>query len=162
MNRISRSIAAVLVAAGSHAAHAQAPAPSPAGCTYATCALRIEPGFWGQKLVRGAAGEAVEGLNGFGGGVDLLLATADSGGSYGRSYVHNQRTAVILAIVAGATFGIIATQTGNFSRAGDVSPVGAVAMIGGAGVGVASIIFGVRAARDLSRGIWWYNAALPR
>ncbi len=60
--------------------------------------------------------------------------------------------------------GLLVAITGVNSGIGGPISIKAflMAMIGGAGVGVASIIFGVRAARDLSRGIWWYNAALPR
>ena len=46
---------------------------TPAGCTYATCALRVEPAFFGTHLVRGTGGERVGRLGGFGGGVESLL-----------------------------------------------------------------------------------------
>ena len=47
------------------------------GCTYATCAIRVERSLFGERLVRGAIGERVSTLGMFGGGVDLLLVGED-------------------------------------------------------------------------------------
>src|SRR6478672_10104747 len=68
---------------------AQAPTASSAatGCTYATCAVRVEQGFFTQRLVRGMTGEELGTLDFFGGGVETLLAGSDSAAVHAQSYV---------------------------------------------------------------------------
>jgi hypothetical protein len=156
-------LAACLLLSLARGVQAQAPAPQPAGCTYATCALRVEPGFWGPRLVRGAASEEVGGrLTGFGGGVDPLLAGPDSAAFHARTYVQRTRTAGTLGLVALAGYVVVLWQTDNFRRGEDLNAAGTVAALAGTGAGIAAGVYGLRASRALSRSIWWYNAALPR
>jgi len=144
-------------------AAAQAPlaAGVPVGCTYATCALRVEPAFFGPRLVRGASGEVVSRLGGFGGGVDSLLAGPDSAAAYGREYVRASQISGALGLIGALAYVVTVVRSEN-SQYGLPSDADAATMIAGAGFLVASIPFGVRAQRSLSRAIWWYNAALPR
>jgi hypothetical protein len=152
--------------AGSLPAHglaAQQPvaATAPAGCTYATCALRVEPRFWvPARLVRGAAGVEVGRLGGFGGGVDTLLAGPDSAAAYARGYVKAARTSSVLGLAGAVAYVVVLWRTDNFRD--DIDNTSVAAGLAGVGFAIASIPFVLRAQRDLSRAVWWYNAALPR
>jgi hypothetical protein len=134
----------------------------PAGCTYQTCALRLEPSFLtGERVVRGASGEAVGGRAGmFGRGVHPLLTGPDSAARYARDYVRATDWANILGIpgAVALTYGLIQSRNGG-EGARDAAAVTAVV---GAAFVVASIPFAFNARRSLSRSIWWYNAGLPR
>ena len=144
-------------------AAAQAPSTLPAGCTYATCALRIEPEFWGPRLVRGVNGEHVGGkLTGFGGGIDPILAGPDSAARYGRAYVRDSRTSGTLGLVALAGYAVVLWRTDNFRHADSLGTEGTTAAVGGLLFGSAAAYFQKRATVSLSRAILWYNAALPR
>jgi hypothetical protein len=152
--------------AGAPVSSAQTPtagaAGIPASCTYATCALRIEQGFFSQYFVRGAAGERVGGnLGGFGGGMGPLLAGPDSAAAYASRYTHNKRTAATLGLIGVAAFIVAVVRTDNFDDT-DNDGVAIGASIASVGFAIASIPFTVRAQRDLSRAVWWYNSALPR
>ena len=130
----------------------------PAGCTYETCALRVEPSFFfPAKLLRGRAGEQVGSLGGFGGGVDTLLAGPDSAAVYGHRYVTDMRRSGTLGLLGAAAYVVVLLRTDNFRDADDTS----VAIgLTGAALAIASIPFTLRAQRNLSRAIWHYNAAL--
>ena len=145
-------------------AHAQAPSSPgiPAECTYATCALRVERGFLSEYLVRGAAGERVGGnLGGFGGGMGPLLAGPDSAAKYARSYRSNKRTSATLGLLGAAAF-VVAMARSDWFKEDDEDAVANAAAIASVGFAISTIPFTIRAQRDLSRGIWWYNAALRR
>ena len=172
MRRSIATIAVVLGSAfaGAPAALAQTPASSsasgtsgiPAGCTYASCALRVERSFLNTHFVRGAAGERVGGnLGGFGGGMEPLLAGPDSAAAYARSYTRNMRTGATLGLLGIAAFVVAAVQSDGFQES-DPDALAVGASIASVGFAIASIPFTLRAQRDLSRGVWWYNAALPR
>ena len=145
-------------------ATAQTAATLPAGCTYQTCALRVEREFWGPRLVRGAAAEKVGGrLSGFGKGAEVLLESpSDSARVYGRSYVDNSRRAGWLGLVALAGYAVVAWRTDNFRHGGDLGTEGAIGAVGGGLALIASDVYTGRASTDLTRGVWWYNSTLPR
>jgi hypothetical protein len=139
---------------------AQSPAAVPAGCTYATCALRVEPRFWATHLVRGADGESVGRIGGFGGDVGVLLAGPDSAAANARRYVTDSRrsgTLGVLGLIAGVVF-----YSRINSRTEDPDPATVTAGVTSLALGIAAIPFSTRASRSLSRAVWWYNAALPR
>lgn len=143
--------------------HAQGPAAIPAGCTYRTCALRLETGFWHRRLVRGEAGETVgKPLGDFGKGVDVLLAGPDSAATHARSYVHDSRWTSALGLVAAAAYGVVLYRTDSFQHGDRLGNEGVAAAIVGGTAGVITIPFALRAQRELSRAVWWYNSALPR
>jgi hypothetical protein len=153
--------AAMLVALVAPApASAQAGAArAPVGCTYETCALRIEPSYFGApKLLRGRAGEQVGALGMFGGGVDTLLAGPDSAAAYARRYVSNVRTASTFGLLGTLAFVVAAVRSDGFR---DTDDTDAAIALTGAGLAIVSIPFTVRAARSLSRAVWYYNSALP-
>jgi hypothetical protein len=131
----------------------------PAGCTYETCALRVEPSFFfPAKLVRGRAGEEVGRLGGFGGGVDTLLAGPDSAAVYGHRYVTDMKRAGTLGLIGAAAYVVVLVRTNNFRD--DAADADVAIALTGAAFAIASIPFTLRAQRNLSRAIWHYNAAL--
>lgn len=136
-------------------------ARAPLGCTYETCALRVEPRFWGpHRLLRGREGVEVGKLGGFGGGVDTLLAGPDSAATYARRYVHAARTANGLSLLSAVAFVVVATRTDWFR---DDASDGEVAIgVAGTALALVSIPFRLRAEQSLSRSVWFYNAALAR
>ena len=132
-----------------------------AGCTYATCALRVEPSFFGTHLVRGTRGERVGRLGGFGGGVESLLTGPDSAAAYGRQYVRATRRSAALGLVGALAYAVVLVRTDNL-QSGQVGDADVLIGVAGAGFALASIPFTVQARRHLSRAVWWYNSALPR
>lgn len=135
-------------------------APSPVACTYQTCGLRIEPGWFGTSLVKGSTGERVAKLGGFGTGVDVLLTGPDSAAAHGRSYVQAARNASILGIAAVALYAIVAVRTDHFQGSSDDTDL--ALGLGSVGLFVATVPFALKSQKELSRSIWWYNASLPR
>ena len=138
--------------------------PTAAACTYQACALREEREFWGRRLVRGATGEKVGNrLNiALGRGAEVLLESpSDSARAYGRAFVSNGRRSGWLGLVAVAGYVVVATRTNYFHDWNKLGNEGAAGAIGGGIFLIASGVYETRASRDLTRGVWWYNSALP-
>jgi len=155
-------IAVVALAAAPLAASAQVSAVrAPAGCTYETCALRVEPRFLSAPLLlRGREGAEVGRLGGFGGGVDTLLAGPDSAAAHARRYVSEIRTANTLSLLSAAAFVVVASRTNWFRD--DASDGDVAVGIAGTVLGLVSIPFRLHAEQNLSRAVWFYNAAYAR
>jgi hypothetical protein len=132
---------------------------APAACTYETCALRVEPAILSApRLLRGRTGEQVGSLGMFGGGVDTLLAGPDSAAAHARRYVRDMRRSTTLGLIGTAAF-VAALIRSNSSGSGDAAS--AALALTGAGFAIASIPFSLRAGRNLSQAVWFYNSALP-
>lgn len=157
-----RIIALIALAAAPLSAHAQVSAArSPAGCTYETCALRVEPRFFSPPvLLRGREGAEVGRLGGFGGGVDSLLAGPDSAAAHVRRYVGEIRTANTLSLLSAVAFVVVATRTDWFRD--DASDGDVAVGVAGTVLGLVSIPFRLHAEQNLSRAVWFYNAAFAR
>lgn len=131
----------------------------PAGCTYQTCALRIEPSFLSApQLLKGNPGVPVGHLGFFGGDVDTLLAGPDSAAMYTRRYLTDTRRSSTLGLLGTAAF-IVALATSDNGH--DPDAVTTTAAVASVGFAIATIPFALRAARSMSRAVWFYNAALP-
>lgn len=133
---------------------------APAGCTYETCALRVEPGGFlsGPKLLRGRTGERIGSLGMFGGGVDTLLAGPDSAAAYARRYVSNTRTSSTFGLLGAIAYVVASVRSDGFR---DTDDTDAAIALTGAGLAIVSIPFTIRAGRSLSRAVWYYNSVLP-
>jgi hypothetical protein len=134
---------------------------APVGCTYETCALRVEPAFIAApRLLRGRAGVEVGRLGGFGGGVDTLLAGPELAATHARRYVRDTRVANTLGLLGAVAFVVAGTRTDWFRDTADNTDraIGISALA----LGLASIPFNLSAKRELSRSVWFYNAALAR
>jgi hypothetical protein len=163
MSRKPLLIAALITLAGPAVARAQQTiVPSsaiPAGCNYLTCGLRLESGFFGAHIVRGTNGERVgKSLGGFGRGVDILRAGPDSASFHARKYSSSISTATTLQLLSVLAYLGAMTQAES-SYEDSTAPL---LLVTGLGFSLASIPFTLRAQRDLSRSVWWYNSALPR
>ena len=159
-------VAALFVTVDAEGLGAQTPATGPArvpaACTYSTCALRVESRLFGSSLVRGAAGESVgPRLSVFGGGADLLLAGPDSSAAHARAYVRDSRRAATLGLL-GTVAAVVLIVRHEGRTTDDIDATSTGLAIASVGLSLAAIPFMVRAQRDLSRAVWWYNAALPR
>lgn len=121
-------------------------------CSYADCALRVEPSLRGPRLVRGTAGSAVVGL-GTPRPTELarLFAGNDSASVYAARYVRDERWN------QGLTFAGAILAAAGFLQPHPLNGLSAA----GTGMLLTSIPFQFRAERGLSRAVWWYNAALP-
>ena len=155
----------VLMALSIPGLRAQSQAPTVGGmsvaCTYETCALRVENGFFSVNLVRGQSGERVSRLGGFGTGVDVLLAGPDSAARYARSYVTASRWSTGLTLIGSIAFGLAIAAVDDWHDS-DIGSTEAVVVLAATGIVVASIPFSVKAQRSLSRAVWWYNEDLAR
>lgn len=160
--RLAALLAALpLAALPALAQEAGAAAGIPAGCTYLTCALRVEPG-WGERLVRGAAGETVSGLGGFGGGVNVLLAGPDSAAHYARRYRPAKAWTTGLGVVAFGTWVAAALRARDAKDDEGAADHARTLAFVSTGLTLVAVPFNIRARRSLARSIWWYNAAIPR
>jgi hypothetical protein len=155
-------IAFALTLAAPLAAGAQSSvARAPVGCTYETCALRVEPRFWGpNRLLRGREGVEVGKLGGFGGGVDTLLAGPDSAAAHARKYVTAARRSNTLGVLGAVAYVALLFHSDNFSD--DLDNTDIALGITALGFSIAAIPFELHAKRSLSRAVWFYNAALAR
>lgn len=154
---VAAPLGAAPVAASAQAAAVRAPV----ACTYETCALRVEPAILAApRLLRGRAGVEVGRLGAFGGGVDTLLAGPELAATHARRYVTSIRTANTLGLLSAVAFVVVASRTDWFRHNGDDTDraIG----IGGAALALVSIPFRVNAEQNLSRAVWFYNAALAR
>ena len=162
---LTAALAALATLAPAARADAQAAGQAsgiPAGCTYMTCALRAEPGFGGTRLVRGASGERVATLGGFGGGTGILRTGGDSAAHYARQYTGAQRTAGVLGLAAFATWVYALVRVNADWEDVEDDRTAQVALLASTGLTLVSVPFNWRAQRSLSRSVWWYNSEIPR
>jgi hypothetical protein len=160
-----RNVMMAVVALSAAALRAESQVPTvgsmPVACTYETCALRIENGFFSINLVKGQSGEKVSRLGGFGSGVDVLLAGPDSAARYARSYVTASRWSNGLTLIGGIAFGLAIASIDDWNDS-SIGSTEAVVAVAGAGILVVSIPFSLKAQRSLARAVWWYNEELAR
>ncbi len=156
-------VAFLLACADAVEASAQSPTTAAAslGCTYATCALRVEQSVFAERLVRGASAERVSTLGVFGTGVDVLLSSADSAAVHAQSYVWNVKRSALIGGTGVIALAVAYANTNAF-QSGHVTDVDVVTAIAGAVAAAVSVPFALRARRELASAIWWYNGALPR
>lgn len=131
------------------------------GCTYASCALRVEQHLFFPRLVRGAAGETVADLGPFGGGSEILLGGPDSVAAHARTYVRSVRVANGLTLAGTVAALVVLVRTNDFDSA-TTDPANVTIAVTGVALSVAAIPFAMHAYRSPSRAVWWYNAALAR
>jgi len=154
--RAQTAVAVVSGSRGSAANAAVSSAGHPAApCRYVECALRLESG---RGLVRGASGRTI-GTFGFfhSSAVDTLLLGSNSAAAYARRY-RSERRKGNMFLAAGWALGLGSTvYTSATHRGVGLSFVGLAAMT--LVTIPASHHFG-HASRDISRSVWWYNAAV--
>jgi len=128
-------------------------------CTYTECALRFEPGNWGMRLVRGAAGRPVGWIRPFNrSAIDTLLRGPDSAATNARLYVNERKKVDAYGLIGTASlvFGLVHAHNGREVHAVDWAALAlGFLTLGPAGK------HGSNASAALSRSVWWYNAGLP-
>ena len=137
---------------------------STASCTYDSCALRLQPGFWGTKIVRGTSGETAVRIGLFNSKLVTLVQSSDSAARYARQYSDQHATGVIIGIVGAAvSIASLFLWDGPFSDpdSNNDSEVTAGMVIGGV-IGLTGGLIELNAQRSLHRSIWWYNRDLAR
>jgi predicted acyltransferase len=123
-----------------------------ASCTYASCALRIEGGFFRTRILAGEQGAAVARIGGFGTDLEKRVTLPDSALVHLRRANSSMRTAGVLSIIGGAgiLYASFATGAPDSNRA--------VAAVAGLGFTFTSSFFTRSGGNELSRALWWYNA----
>lgn len=143
---------------GARAAPVTADARQP--CTYDACALRVEDGWFGRRVVRGPEGTLVARLGLGGPRLENIVAGSDSAVYHARIYQRAENTGAVLTLVA--TIGSIASFIAYTQRDADddlrdeVVAVNISALV----LGVVGTTFQLRARRELSRALWWHNRAV--
>jgi hypothetical protein len=133
-----------------------------AACSYDECALRLEPAWFGEALVRGHGGAKVGLVGGFGGPrLGHLAQRSDSARlylqAYDRDYTPGAVTATLGAAAATVAWLAAAENEGIHERRNWTIIALAGTLLTWHGARRVE-----RAHRALSRGIWWYNRDLPR
>src|SRR5262245_9907583 len=155
----------LLVAATSAGLYAQSEAtaqtssdaPTQRPCTYETCALRLDPGFFGTRLVRGMPGERVP-LGAWSQHAVPLFSQSDSAASHAARYVRATRQEAGLGLLAT----MFVTTAFVRSRMGHNDDGNAILALTGSGLILITLPVEIRAQKHLSRAIWWYNSTLRR
>lgn len=165
--RTGSALAALLVAGAltgaaplaAQRATRDSPQPPLATCTFDQCGLRVDPGgvFRGPVLLRGVDGQRVARFGMLGPDLPLIMAGADSAVAHARAFRPLQRRAGVAGLLAGAS-AVTAVALNVASEANDPAPFSIAAGVLGAYAGFEA----KRAARELSRAVWWYNRAIPR
>ncbi|MEO6331577.1 MAG: hypothetical protein ABIV11_04585 [Gemmatimonadaceae bacterium] len=131
-------------------------------CTYDECALRLEPAWFGETIVRGQRGVKVGTVSAFGGPrLGHIIQLPDSARMYIEKYDRNYTPGALISTLGGiaatVSWFVAAANEGTGERRNWT-------IIALAATGVSW--YGARrlevAQRALSRGIWWYNRDLPR
>jgi hypothetical protein len=127
-----------------------------ASCTYASCALRIDEGFFRTRFLAGERGDEVARVGGFGTNLEKQLALPDSAIFHVRRANSRMRTGGILSVIgaAGMLYATLATGEPDANRV--------VAVIVGGGSSIAGAVFTRSSRNELSRAVWWYNQQFAR
>ena len=133
-----------------------------AACNYDECALRLEPAWFGEKLVRGQAGTKVGLVGGFGGPrLGHIVQQPDSARLYIQTYDRDYTPGALTATL-GAAAATVAWLVAGANEGTDERRNWTIVALVATGVTWHGARRVERARRALSRGIWWYNRDLPR
>ena len=136
-------------------------AAGPQPCSYDACALRVERGWFSERIVQGSTGTRVATLNAFGPTIVPLVQRSDSAVAQARNFQRDRRRGTVLTL-AGLTMYIVAAANSHFFDGNLPSPTDAqwAAMGGGLVLTLVGAHFELRAERALSRALWWNNREL--
>ena len=140
------------------AAPATADAVQP--CTYDACALRVEDGWFGRRVVRGPEGTLVARLGLGGPRLENIVVGSDSAVYHARLYQRAENTGAVLTLIG--TIGSIASFIAYTQRDADDDLRDEVVAVNlsALALGVVGTTFQLRARRELSRALWWHNRAV--
>jgi hypothetical protein len=136
---------------------------STAGCSYESCGVRLQTGFFSEHLVRGDSGAKVMKIGFTGGNVADYLSRVESARAPARQFQTSRTRAAVLGIISGvaAAFAYSSVSSdGGFDE--DISTGALVAF----GVAIPTAIWaGVETARSrnaISQAIWEFNRSPVR
>ena len=127
-------------------------------CSYDSCALRVEDGWFSRKLVRGPDGVVVAKLGLGGPSLVSVVQLSDSAVAHARRYQSAQRIGATLTTVG--SIATVAAVIALNQQDRDVRDEALAVNIGGLAVWVVGNTFLYKARRELSRSLWWYNRAV--
>lgn len=163
LRRRALPLAGALLAAATLATPAAAQEPRmvmPGGqpCSYDSCVLRVEDGWFSRKLLRGPEGTVVARLGLGGPSLASVVAISDSAVVHARRYQSAQRTGSILTTVG--SVGTIAAVIALNLQDRDVDDEAIAVNVAGLAVWIAGNSYLYKARRELGRSLWWYNRAV--
>jgi hypothetical protein len=127
-------------------------------CTFDTCVLRVEDGWFSRKLVRGPEGTVVTRLGLGGPSLESVVAISDSAVVHAQRYRRAQTTGSVLTTI-GSVGTLVAVIALN-QRDTDVDDEAIAVNVAGLAVWVVGNTFLYKARRELQRSVWWYNRAV--
>ena len=143
-----------VLAACTNAAPAAGQAADTTTPSYRRDALRVEPGFWSGRLVRGARGEHAIHLMPW---TDLttIVAGVDSAVSYAARFESKQRWGGGLYLLGTLVAAVPVARNRGWDSLEDRD---LVIFIGGETVALIGAMMMHSGAADLSRAVWWHNS----
>jgi hypothetical protein len=158
------SIALLLLTCVHVGVHAQSPAVPTAtltGCTYDSCAIRLDRGIFGGPTIRiGLEGTPVR-MGSFGGQlakVVLRVPAAEREARAGRANAIRSYAASTLSAVAALTLAFGGSRLGGAGSESRIWTAVGVSALGGTVASVQNVYAG----RHYSRAVWLYNREIPR
>ena len=151
------AVVLLVAAAGAAPALAQPVAPSSA-CTYAACAIRVEPSLFSSgSILKGPPGQEVEvgSLGLFGGGLADVVEGVPPALDHAQAARRSTVGAAVTAIAGTVLLSVAVSQ--SFDEA---SAENTALFVGGFGLSLASGVLTLRAQRRQSRAVWEYNRAV--
>ena len=130
---------------------------TPAGlpCTFDSCVLRLEDGWFSRRLVRGPEGTVVARLGIGGPSLESVVAISDSAVVHARRYRTAQATGNTLTTLG--SIGTLAAIIALNQRESNVRDEAIAVNVAGLALWVAGRSFQLKAHRELERSLWWYN-----
>lgn len=131
-------------------------------CTYDTCAVRVEDGWFSRKLIQGTSGQEVARL-GFGGPDPvMLLGVNDQARAHAQAYKSRQRTGTTLSLIG--SIGSIVTYIMLFDDQSSESRRNTLVAIniGSLVTAYAGRSYLQSARRELDRSVWWFNSEVSQ
>ena len=134
------------------------PVPAAPVCTYDTCALRIEPGFFGRSIVRGPveASESIGRVGLFGSDLSSIVEPVPRAFDHARSADRSRRLGLV-ALAGAVAASIYAAPSEDRSQDDSRVIVGSLVSLG---LPVTAGVLGVRAERPQARAVWEYNRSM--
>ena len=141
---------------------AQPVVPETVPCSYDTCAIRVEPSFFGSpRIVRGEPGaeETLGGTGLFGGGLVSAVSDVPAAQDHALAAQRAQIGSAVASVVGLGAYVYAAAAAIDVGSNGDLDPAYSTAMVAGTVAVVVGGLLQLRAQREQSRAVWEYNRA---
>ena len=128
-------------------------------CTYTSCALRLQSGFFKQSLVQGATGENLANVLFLAPALCIFAERSDSAAFYYGAFRRARNQSFWLSL-SGGLLVVTAILIEEIDRA--QSELTWSVGIPGLALLFTGVVRGVGSGNKLSKAVWWYNSTLPR